>query len=55
MGAKSIGIVGCGAIGKALLEAGRDRKLAVRVAGVTSRTEKARGNFSRRLRTRRLI
>jgi aspartate dehydrogenase len=37
---KSIGIVGCGAIGKALLKAVEDGKLAVRVAGVTSRSEK---------------
>ena len=41
MGAKSIGVVGCGAIAKALLEARRDRKLTVRVAGVTSRTEQS--------------
>lgn len=39
MGLKSIGIVGCGAIGKALVRAVEGRKLAVRVAGVTSRTE----------------
>ena len=39
MGLKSIGIVGCGAIGKALVQAVEERKLAVRVAGVTSRTE----------------
>jgi aspartate dehydrogenase len=37
---KSIGIVGCGAIGKALLRAVDDGKLSVRIAGVTSRTEK---------------
>lgn len=37
---KSIGIVGCGAIGKALLTAVEDGKLAVNIAGVTSRTEK---------------
>jgi aspartate dehydrogenase len=41
MGSKSIGIVGCGAIGKALLRAVEDGKLGVRVAGVTSRTEKS--------------
>ena len=40
MASKSIGIVGCGAIGKALLRAVEDGKLTVRVAGVTSRTEK---------------
>ena len=38
MAIKSIGIVGCGAIGKALVQAVEDGKLAVRVAGVTSRT-----------------
>ncbi len=40
MAMKSIGIVGCGAIGKALLKAVEAGRLAVRVAGVTSRTEK---------------
>jgi len=35
----SIGVVGCGAIGKALLKAFDAGKLAVSVAGVTSRTE----------------
>ncbi len=40
MRVKSIGIVGCGAIGKALLTAVEDGKLAVKIAGVTSRTEK---------------
>jgi aspartate dehydrogenase len=40
MAAKSIGIVGCGSIGRALLGAVEDGKLAVRVAGVTSRTER---------------
>ena len=42
---KSIGIVGCGAIGKALVKAVEDGKLAVRVAGVTSRTEKTAREF----------
>jgi len=37
---KSIGIVGCGAIGKALIQAADAGKLSVRIAGVTSRTEK---------------
>jgi aspartate dehydrogenase len=37
---KSIGIVGLGAIGKALLRAVESGRLSVRVAGVTSRTEK---------------
>jgi len=41
---KSIGIVGCGAIGRALLRAVEGGVLAVRVAGVTSRSEgSARG------------
>jgi aspartate dehydrogenase len=35
----SIGIVGCGAIGRALITAVASGKLAVRIAGVTSRTE----------------
>lgn len=42
---KSIGIVGCGAIGKALIKAVVDGKLLVRVAGVTSRTEKSAREF----------
>jgi len=42
---KSIGIVGCGAIGKALVKAVEDGKLAVSVAGVTSRTEKSAREF----------
>jgi len=45
MAIKSIGIVGCGAIGKALLKAVESGKLAVRVAGVTSRTEKSAREF----------
>jgi aspartate dehydrogenase len=45
MAIKSIGIVGCGAIGKALVKAVEDGKLAVRVAGVTSRTEKSAREF----------
>lgn len=36
---KSIGIVGCGAIGKALVRAVESGKLSLRVAGVTSRSE----------------
>ena len=39
MAATSIGIVGCGAIGRALLGAVDSGKLSVDVAGVTSRTE----------------
>ena len=45
MALKSIGIVGCGAIGKALINAVATGKLAVRVAGVTSRTEKSAREF----------
>lgn len=37
--APSIGIVGCGAIGRAILRAVDEGRLAVAVAGVTSRTE----------------
>jgi len=42
---KSIGIVGCGAIGKALVRAVEDGKLPVRIAGVTSRTETSAREF----------
>jgi aspartate dehydrogenase len=42
---KSIGIVGCGAIGRALVKAVRDGKLSVRIAGVTGRTEKSAREF----------
>ena len=42
---KSIGIVGCGAIGKALVRAVESGKLSVRVAGVTSRTEQSAREF----------
>jgi aspartate dehydrogenase len=42
---KSIGIVGCGAIGRALIGAVASGKLAVRIAGVTSRTEKSARDF----------
>ena len=42
---KTIGIVGCGAIGKALVRAVESGKLSVRVAGVTSRTEKSAREF----------
>ncbi len=50
MAMKSIGIVGCGAIGKALLKAVEAGRLAVRVAGVTSRTEKSARAFLSTLR-----
>lgn len=47
MAIRSIGIVGCGAIGQALLKAAETGKLSVRVAGITSATEhKARGFLS---------
>jgi len=42
---KSIGIVGCGAIGKALIDAVQAGKLSVRLSGVTSRTEKSARSF----------
>lgn len=41
MALKSIGIVGCGAIGRALLKAVDEGGLGVSIAGVTSRTEKS--------------
>jgi aspartate dehydrogenase len=42
---KSIGIVGCGAIGRALVKAADEGKISVAVAGVTSRNEKAAREF----------
>jgi aspartate dehydrogenase len=47
---KSVGIVGCGTIGRALLRAVEEEKLRVRVAGVTSRTEKSARDFLATLR-----
>src|SRR5262249_24280364 len=44
MTSKSIGIVGCGTIGRALLEA-VESQLSVRIAGVNSRTEKSARDF----------
>jgi len=41
----SIGIVGCGAIGRALITAVASGKVAVRIAGVTSRTEPSAREF----------
>lgn len=41
----AIGIVGCGAIGRAILKAVEEGKLPVQVAGVTSRDEKAAREF----------
>jgi aspartate dehydrogenase len=51
MGVKSIGIVGCGTIGRALIEAVENGKLAVRVAGVSSRTEKSARDFLSRFKS----
>ena len=42
---KSIGIVGCGAIGRALVSAVHHGKLSVPIAGVTSRTESSARGF----------
>ena len=42
---KTVGIVGCGAIGRALLAAADSGKLSVRIAGMTSRTEKSAREF----------
>jgi len=51
MALKSIGIVDCGAIGKALINAVAAGKLAVRIAGVTSRTEKSAREFLSKIKT----
>ena len=45
MALKSIGIVGCGTIGQALLKAVEGGRLSVRIAGVTSRTERSAREF----------
>ena len=45
MAIKSMGIVGCGAIGKALVRAVEEGRLAVRIAGVTSRSEPSARQF----------
>ena len=45
MAIKSMGIVGCGAIGQALVRAVEAGKLAVRIAGVTSRSERRAREF----------
>jgi aspartate dehydrogenase len=42
---KTVGIVGCGAIGRALLAAAQNGKLPVRIAGITSRGEKSARDF----------
>ena len=51
MGLKSVGIVGCGTIGRALIEAVECGKLAVRLAGVTSRTEGSARAFLSAIKT----
>jgi aspartate dehydrogenase len=48
---QSIGIVGCGAIGKSILRAVDDGRLKVPVAGVTSRTEETAREFLSTLTT----
>src|SRR5215213_2634137 len=48
---KSIGIVGCGAIGRAILRAVDDGRLDVTVGGVTSRTESTAREFIAGLKT----
>lgn len=45
MAMKSIGIIGCGSIGRALLKAVESGQLSVRIAGVTSRNETNARNF----------
>jgi aspartate dehydrogenase len=45
MASKAIGIVGCGAIGRALLKAVESGRLPVCIAGVTSRTEKSARDY----------
>jgi aspartate dehydrogenase len=45
MALRSIGIVGCGTIGRALVSAVRDGKLPVRIAGVANRTESSARQF----------
>jgi len=47
--AVSIGIVGCGAIGKAILRAAGSGRLTPTIAGVTSRTESGARDFLARL------
>ncbi|MFQ5532882.1 MAG: aspartate dehydrogenase [Candidatus Methylomirabilales bacterium] len=47
---KSVGIVGCGAISRALLKAVDDGVLSVDISGVTSRTEKTAREFLSTLR-----
>jgi len=42
---KSVGIVGCGAIGHALIKAFESNTLSMRMAGVTSRTERSARDF----------
>ena len=42
---KAVGIVGCGAIGRALVKAVESNQVSVRLAGVTSRTERNAREF----------
>jgi len=42
---KSIGIVGCGTIGRALLNAVYEGRVSMRVAGITSRAESSAREF----------
>ena len=50
MKSKSVGVVGCGAIGRGILKAVASGKLCVRIAGVTSRTEATARQFLSTLR-----
>ena len=47
---KSVGIVGCGAIGQSILRSADEGTLGVEIAGVTSRTEETAQNFLTTLR-----
>jgi aspartate dehydrogenase len=48
---KTIGIVGCGAIGRALVAAAESGSLPVRIAGITSRTEQHAIEFLSRFKS----
>jgi aspartate dehydrogenase len=48
---RSIGVVGCGSIGRAILTAADDGRLPLRIAGVTSRTEASARHFLSALRS----
>ena len=49
--AQTVGIVGCGAIGQAIISAGQSGALSVPIAGITSRTEAPARAFLSTLRT----